>query len=136
MSYQLDLFASTDPAPKLAGIHPSNPNAYATADCLREEVEGMPGYWFEILYVQAADGWHFSAGYMFPTQGSCGPVFIRTNAYPTQERARSVALERLRLMVNGRQLAGDISGAVAIRLRAALSNWTAIDKAASHLEAA
>lgn len=94
----------------------------------------MPGYRFEILYAQAADGWHFSAGYMFPTQGCGGPVFIRTNAYPTQERARMVALERLRLMVNGRQLAGDISGAVATRLRAALSNWTAVDKAALHLE--
>lgn len=85
MSYQLDLF---EPAPRLAGIHPSNQNAYAMADCLCEEIEAMPGYRFEILYAQAADGWRFSAGYMFPTQGSCGPVFIRTNAYPTQEQAR------------------------------------------------
>lgn len=121
MTHQLDLFASPEPAPQLAGIHPSNQNAYAMADCLREEVEAMPGYRFEILYAQAADGWHFSAGYMFPTQGSCGPVFIRTNAYLTQGRARVAALERLRLMVNGRQLAGDISGAVATRLRGVLA---------------
>lgn len=124
MPSQLDLFTTDDaPALPLARLG-NNPNAYHPADCHWIRAEPMPGYVLQLGFARDTDGWHMAAGYHFPDVGSIGPVFVRSNAYPVYGDARRAGLERLRLMVNGLQLARTISPDKAKRIREAIDNIT------------
>lgn len=121
---QLDLFIADDaPALPLARLG-SNPNVYDHRDCHWITTEPMPSFVLCLGFARDTDGWRMTAGYYFPDVGSIGPVFVRSNAYPVYGDARRAGLERLRLMVNGLQLARAISPDKAKRIREAIDNIT------------